>query len=160
MLFARFDWFLNLGMAASGGKKWHAKPISSENKITIWELRLNLCCIYCNNYSPRCRWIAVDIYRAEGLFTSTLVNNCYKIEASEQFFGFVTCVRQGERWVPDGSSTHNHPYTGYSEIFFGQAPYQRSFYGSVVLLGNCAQLELLYSSRCGVSNVVGTVCGL
>ena len=27
-------------------KKWRAKPISSENKVTIWELLLNLCCVY------------------------------------------------------------------------------------------------------------------
>ena len=32
-------------LAAFGGKKRHAKPISSENRITIWELVLNLCCI-------------------------------------------------------------------------------------------------------------------
>ena len=27
-------------------KKWRARPISSENKATIWELLLNFCCIY------------------------------------------------------------------------------------------------------------------
>ena len=27
-------------------KKCRARPISSENKVTIWELLLNLCCIY------------------------------------------------------------------------------------------------------------------
>ena len=60
---ARFDWFLNLGisstihlLATSGGKKWRARPISSENKATIWELLLNLCCIHWTNYSPQCRW--------------------------------------------------------------------------------------------------------
>ena len=50
MLFARFDWFLNLGissaihlLATSRGKKCRVKPISSENKVTIWKLLLNLC---------------------------------------------------------------------------------------------------------------------
>ena len=48
MLFARFDWFLNLGisstihlLAASGWKKCRARPISSENEVTFWELLLS-----------------------------------------------------------------------------------------------------------------------
>ena len=44
-LFARCDWFLILGissdlhlLATSRERKWRAKPILSENKVTIWEL--------------------------------------------------------------------------------------------------------------------------
>ena len=32
-------------VAVSEGKKWLTSPILSENKATIWELLLNLCCI-------------------------------------------------------------------------------------------------------------------
>ena len=49
MLFARFDWFLNLGisstillLAASGWKKCRARPISSENEVTFSGIAIKL----------------------------------------------------------------------------------------------------------------------
>ena len=48
-------------------KKWRANPILSENKITIWELLLNLCCIYIFTSPKR-------LGKYPLLFTSTSAN--------------------------------------------------------------------------------------